>query len=258
MTSYKYFSTVLIGLLVSNAWAQQHPRPVERLQDDGLEVGESFNAPGGMIGYIGRFAGKPIEMYLTPDGDHLVVGTLINAAAEPVARERLNRLSSTSFTWKSLQELHWVVEGNPDAKRIVYVFTDPNCPYCEKFRQAAQPYLAKGNVQLRHILVGLLHPSSAEKAAQILMASDPSAALTQLARKTTSGRSKDVATLSDAPKEVHQQVTQNTQFMQTHQVFATPTVVYKDSSGSLQQVQGLPSSSMMEKEIFQITELSGR
>lgn len=140
MTSIRY---LLPLFFVSNAWAQQYPAPVERLQKDGLEVMESFKAPGGMTVYIGRFSGKPIEMYLTPDGEHLVVGTLINAAAEPVASERLNRLPNTSFTWESLQNSHWVVEGNPKAKRIVYVFTDPNCPYCEKFRQAAQPYLGK-------------------------------------------------------------------------------------------------------------------
>lgn len=244
------FMYLLPILCVSNVWAQQYPAPVERLQEDGLEVVESFKAPGGMTGYIGRFAGKPVEMYLTPDKNHLVVGTLINAAAEPVASERLSRLPSTSFTWKALQESHWVVEGNANAKRIVYVFTDPNCPYCEKFRQAAQPYLAKGNVQLRHILVGLLRPSSAEKAAQILTAPDPSAALTQLANKTIFGKAKGVPKLSDVPEAAHQQVAKNTQFMRKHQVFATPTVVYKDSNGKLRQVSGLPSDAVMEKDIF--------
>lgn len=247
MTTLKYLPVILFA---SNTWAQQYPEPVQRLQKDGLEVVESFKAPGGLTGYIGRYSGKPIEMYLTPDGGHLVVGTLINAAAEPVASERLNRLPNTSFTWDALQASNWVTEGNPEAKRIVYVFTDPNCPYCEKFRQAAQPYLAKGNVQLRHILVGILRPSSAEKAAQILMAADPTAALTQLARKTPAGGDGKIADPDDIPKAIHQQVAENTQFMQAHQVFATPTVVYKDRSGSLKQVQGLPGNAVLENEIF--------
>lgn len=247
MTALKYLAVILFA---STAWAQQYPEPVQRLLEDGLEVVESFKAPGGLTGYIGRYSGKPVEMYLTPDGDHLVVGTLINAAAEPVASERLNRLPNTSFTWDALQESHWVAEGNPKAESIVYVFTDPNCPYCEKFRQAAQPYLAKGNVQLRHILVGILRPSSAEKAAQILMAADPTAALTQLARKTSVEGDKNIPNPDDIPKAIHQQVSENTQFMQEHQVFATPTVVYKDSNGSLKQVQGLPGNAVLENEIF--------
>lgn len=250
MTSLWRFNTLVLGLLVSNAWAQQYPAPIERLQQDGLEVVESFKAPGGTVGYIGRYAGKPVEMYVTPDGGHVVIGTMIDARAEPVARERLSRLPSTSFTWESLQASHWVSEGNADAKRIVYVFSDPNCPYCERFRQAAQPYLAKGNVQLRHILVGLLHPSSAEKAAQVLTAKDPAAALTQLAQKNPAGRLKDVPDLKDVIGEVHQQIAENTQFMRAHQVFATPTVLYKDRNGVLQQVQGLPSNSVMDNDIF--------
>lgn len=62
------------------------------------------------------------------------------------------------------------------APRIVYVFTHPNCPFCAKLWLDARPWVDGGKVQLRHVLVGILGPTSAGKAAALLTAKDPSAA----------------------------------------------------------------------------------
>ena len=48
-----------------------------------------------------------------------------------------------------------------DAPGTVYVFTDPNCPYCSKFWADARPWVDSGAVVLRHVMVGILTPTSA-------------------------------------------------------------------------------------------------
>ena len=79
--------------------------------------------------------------------------------------------------WGQLEKSHWIADGREGAPRTVYVFTDPNCPYCNKLWADARPWVDAGKLQLRHVMVGILTPTSAGKAAALLGAKDPAAAL---------------------------------------------------------------------------------
>lgn len=70
---------------------------------------------------------------------------------------------------------HWIADG--DGKRILYVFVDPNCPYCRKLFEALRPQIKPRDLQVRYIVVGYLTSTSQGKAAAILEAKDPLAAL---------------------------------------------------------------------------------
>ena len=70
---------------------------------------------------------------------------------------------------------HWIAEGT--GKRILYVFMDPNCPYCHKLFDELQPQIASRHLQVRYIVVGYLTATSQGKAAAILTAKDPLKAL---------------------------------------------------------------------------------
>ncbi|WP_341938744.1 thiol:disulfide interchange protein DsbG [Marinimicrobium sp. C2-29] len=226
---------------------QRLAAPLKQLELDGVNIGESFPGPGGLTGYIGRYNGQPVEMYLTQDGQHVVVGTLINNKGERVAQDRLNSASSSGIEWEDLEATHWIAEGDADAEVVVYAFMDPNCPYCAMFWEQAQPYLERGGVQLRHIMVGMLRPDSLPKAATILAADDPAEALAQHQRTVKDG---GVTPEQDLPEEVLGQVEENTQFMRTNGIQATPAVLFKDSEGRLQTVQGVPSEQVMSQHIF--------
>src|ERR1700754_2175348 len=76
-----------------------------------------------------------------------------------------------------LEHAHWVLDGSAKAPRTVYVFTDPNCPYCNKFWGDARPWVDSGKVQLRHIMVAVIAPTSAGKAATPLTDRDPAGRL---------------------------------------------------------------------------------
>lgn len=239
-------SVLVIGLAVGIK-AQQYPAAIRSLQADGVEIADSFEAPGGLTGYVGIYNGQAMEIYLTPDGEHAVVGTLIDAQGEPVARHQLARASASGLDWNSFADTHWIAEGDPNAEKIVYVFTDPNCPYCATFWERAQPYLKQGGVQLRHIMVGILREDSPAKAATILAAENPAAALAQHESTMKQG---GLAADPAVSQRFLKQVEENTQFMQSHGIRATPTIVFKDTNGGLQQKQGLPSDSLMETQIF--------
>ncbi len=43
--------------------------------------------------------------------------------------------------WAKLEASAWVRDGKADAPRVVYTFSDANCPYCHNFWEAARPWV---------------------------------------------------------------------------------------------------------------------
>ncbi|MGK9449780.1 hypothetical protein ACSSZE_00710 [Acidithiobacillus caldus] len=77
--------------------------------------------------------------------------------------------------WQALEHTHYIAEG--ERGPVVYLFMDPNCPYCHELFSWLQNPVAARQLRLRVVLVGYLTASSAAKAASILAAKDPLQAL---------------------------------------------------------------------------------
>lgn len=60
---------------------------------------------------------------------------------------------------------------------IVTAIVDLNCSHCNDFFTVAQPLIAQGKLRVRYVLAGFLTPTSEQKAAAVLSAKDPVAAL---------------------------------------------------------------------------------
>lgn len=83
------------------------------------------------------------------------------AAMERLAGSMLKDIGSTT----------WISEGK--GPHIMYVFFDPNCPFCHKLYVNTRAWVKQGKVELRWVPVGILATTSAGKAAAILGAKDP-------------------------------------------------------------------------------------
>ena len=236
-----------LGTLTSNAQAKDWPAPIKALEAQGVEVIGTFKAPGGLTGYAGVIEMQPLAIYLTADGKQAIVGSMIDAKGNNLSQKSLEKLVSKPMTdrvWKQLEQSTWIGDGKNNAPRIVYTFTDPNCPYCNKFWNDARPWVTSGKVQLRHVMVAILGPTSPGKAAAILAAKDPQAALTQHEQQHAAGGAKP---LSQIPEKIRAQLDANQRLMQQLGSSATPTIFYKDASGKLQKMQGAPSGEMLRK-----------
>lgn len=77
--------------------------------------------------------------------------------------------------WQALAHTRYIQEGSKGP--VIYDFYDPNCPYCHEIYTWLQNPITSQQVRVRFITVGFLTPSSAGKAAAILAASDPLAAM---------------------------------------------------------------------------------
>jgi thiol:disulfide interchange protein DsbG len=108
----------------------------------------------------------------------LVAAALLGLAAvdAPAAQwtGAARRQGAAAPTWDDLSHTQWIADGRDDAPLKVYVFMDANCKYCTKFWSDARPWVDSGKVQLRHIMVAVIAPTSAGKAAALMVDPDPS------------------------------------------------------------------------------------
>src|SRR5690554_6815677 len=243
-------AVIAVGALMVNAWADKQsdklPAPVTALLDIGIEVVEQFEAPSGLTGYGATYEGRPLAIYLTEDGKHAIVGKLFDSQGHDLTEKTLERIVAApgaEKAWDLLEKSHWVLDGNADAEVIVYEFTDPNCPFCHKFWQAARPWVDAGKVQIRHVMVGIIRPDSGPKAATILGAKDPSKVFERSQQQYDRG---GVPVASEISNSAREQVMANNNLMRSLGYSATPTIVYKKANGDVAVKQGMPHGTEIE------------
>jgi thiol:disulfide interchange protein DsbG len=234
----KYTLPALLLTLTPFASAEDWPAPIAAtVIKHGVEIVGRFDAPAGLQGFAGKLNGQGLALYLTEDGQHLLVGTLLDANGTDISKAHLDELvyqPRAKDIWALLEASDWISDGADDAERVVYTFTDPNCPFCSMFWEQARPWVESGKVQLRHILVGILHEDSAGKSATILAAEDPEAALHE---HETGAAAKAMDTI---PPAIERQLKANLDLMTQLGAQATPAIFYLDAEGRMQQQQGAP------------------
>ena len=239
-------STLLLlsaGLSVASlAWAgPERPAALRSLEERGVTIVGTFPAPGGLTAWAGFIGQRPLAFYATPDGKHVIAGTLLDAAGNEVAKGALDKAVAQQMTpgvWKQLESSKWIEDGKKGAPRTVYVFTDPNCPFCHKFWSDARPWVDGGKVVLRHVMVGVLTPTSPGVAAALLVDKDPSAAL------SAHERGHGVQPMPRIPPAVQAQLEENEQLMASLGIQGTPGIVWRDASGALQVRAGADPSAL--------------
>lgn len=253
-------SSLLIGLALSPVSAQDRPLVLKALQTKGVTVVGTFPSAGGLTAWAGYAGQQPIAMYATPDGKHLIAGTLLDERGNDVNQNALKKAVTQPMAdavWGQVEKSHWIADGSSKAPRIVYVLTDPNCPYCNKLWSDARPWINAGKVQLRHIMVGILTPTSAGKAAALLTSKDPSAALAAYEQANAAANAKVMAAGRPKPLQDHgikpmgkipaaaqAELDANEQLMESLQLRATPALIWQGDKGEVQTRTGAPDGAL--------------
>ncbi len=228
--------------------AADRPAVLKGVEKHGFEVMGEFEAPGGLRGFAGLVGGQqPAAAYVTADGSHVLVGSLFNEKGEDVGEAALDRLVAKPMSdkiWAKLDASSWVRDGRADAPTVVYTFSDANCPYCHHFWQAARPWVDSGNVQLRHVMVGVIREDSPAKAAAILGAPNPSAVFLENEHTFSKGGIKPAASISAA---LANKLDANQRLMLELGFQGTPGILFRDPQGVVQRVSGMPQGEDMDK-----------
>lgn len=220
------------------------------LAANGITISGTLNAPAGYTGYVAQYQGRTLPVYALPDGHHLVLGTLFDLDGHNLTTTAMKGAQRDAFgeaQWQSLQSASWVAEGNPQAKRIVYTFVDTRCPYCHHLWKRSQPWLEKGNVQVRNILVGVIRAESLPEAAAILDADDPTAAWTENERNY----GHNPPPKQNSSTAAIEKVRANTELMTRLGFTGTPSLIWKDGKGQIHTLRGLPRDPQALAAVFE-------
>ncbi len=150
-------------------------------------------------------------------------------------------------TWDELEHTKWIADGRDDAPRKVYVFMDANCGYCTKFWAESRPWVDSGKVQLRYVMVAVIAPTSARKAAAVMTDPDPARRLARYERARATGVDSQDAVLEPAlgiPPAVGLQLEQHEGLMIALGLRGTPGLVFHGLDGQMATRAGIATENL--------------
>lgn len=233
---------LLLSLLPMLAYADELPAPVKAIEKQGITIIKSFDAPGGMKGYLGKYQDMGVTIYLTPDGKHAISGYMYDEKGVNLSEQMIQKdiyAPAGRELWQQMEKAHWILEGKKSAPRVIYVFADPFCPYCKQFWQQARPWVDAGKVQLRTLMVGVIKPESPATAAAILTSKDPAKTWHDYEQ---SGGKLPLIIPTSVPQAQLETLDTNKKLMDSLGANATPAIYYLNAENELQQVVGLPDA----------------
>lgn len=246
---FAIFIASLFTLLLSShsTLAQEKlPAAIQNLVEQGVTIYDSFQAPSGLEAYVGSVQGRPVALYLTSDKKHVLVGQLLNEQGENLTEDELEQRvvgPQNERAWSELAKADWIQDGKKDAPVILYAFMDPNCPYCHRFREQAEPWVKSGKVQIRHIVVGILGQSSLDKAATINGSEDTTAAFLINQHQFE----RNGITVDNKAKSAGLKITEkNNELMQELGLTGAPAIYYQ-VNGKTELARGLPQGAAFNR-----------
>lgn len=220
----------------------------QQIAKEGFEFVKEIPAPANMTGWAGHKEQYPATVFISNDQKYYIVGDLYNAKGENLSVDALNTHVKDAVlddVWKSLEKSTYIQDGKKDAPRIIYVFSDPNCPYCHQFWQKARPWVESGKVQLRHIQVAVIRKESRGQVATLLTSKNPEQIFSQLNLKSGD---QSLKPMQNIPTEIAAKIDANQELMDKYGFFATPAVIWKSQQGEFKSTQGMPKDL---KEVFE-------
>ena len=145
----------------------------------------------------------------------------------------------------------WIVEGR--SPHVIYIFFDPNCPYCHQLYEDLRPWVKRNRVQLRWLPVGVLTATSRGKAAAILGAKNRLAAF----RLNERGFSR-AAGFGRIPEEplpkpaILKDLRANEALLQRTGQESVPAMVFRLRDGTPIVVQGAPPPRVLKTIVDQL------
>ena len=159
-----------------------------------------------------------------------------------VPRAMAQNASQAEGVLAQIGQATWIAEGH--GKRAIYIFFDPNCPYCHKLYGKLRPYVGKDNLQFRWVPVGVLTPSSLPKAAAILQAPDPLKAFYKneddydfASNGQPGGGIEPAATITPKARE---ELAHNLALYNDHKLFGVPVILWRGAGGKASLLVGEP------------------
>lgn len=244
--SLKIYTLIItfVATGVSAGEVNNVPASVKALENQGLQILKEFSTGTNIRAFAALTGSQPIGVYLSNDGS-VIVGTRLDAKGFRLDEAKIKEVAEYAKSeneWEKLESSEWILDGKLDAPRVVYVFSDPNCPHCHRFWQSARPWVEAGKVQLRHVIVGIIQEDSPNKAASILLSKNKSLALRNNEINHASGGIKPVDVI---PPDIQKILEENKKLMTTLGLVGTPGIITRGNSFEINKITGTPQPDLL-------------
>jgi thiol:disulfide interchange protein DsbG len=173
------------------------------------------------------------------------------AADNPQTRADVRQQAAASML-KDIKLATWVRDGK--SAHVIYVFFDPNCPYCHRVYEDLRPAVQRGDIELRWIPIGILMTTSPGKAAAILEAKNPTKAFYQ----NEGGYSRETGNFGGIAEEplprdkTLQSLERNLRLLQRSGNQGVPALLFRTMDGNANLIVGAPPATFLEKLVKEI------
>ncbi len=174
-----------------------------------------------------------------------VVAALVFLAGAQVAHANLPK----GPLWGFLRHTASIRQGVGPAR--LYVFFDPNCPYCHRLYEALQPLIRRTGLAVRWVPVGILALSSYGKAAALLEATDPAATLARMEQGFRNGRG--ALRPARATARVAHGLLYNVRLFEASGAQGVPFLVFRTPAGNVRTVEGDPPGAALARIVAGVT-----
>lgn len=221
---------------------------------DHVTIIKRFDGPLKLTGYVVELPQPqtPLKpplysvIYTDPTNSYVLAGVGIfdkNGKNQTrLALEKYAPHSDYSAAYAATARATSFKEGQSGAP-VIYAFFDANCIFCNKLWVETRQLVQDGELQIRWVPVGIIKHDSEDKAAAILSASDPAAALTIDERTFDHVHEEGgfSVTHNRIPTAAITAVRANDKIMQKAGFYGTPVLLYETRDGAYAKL-GLPSS----------------
>lgn len=176
----------------------------------------------------------------------IAAGSHTAAAAENPSKTEARQKAATAML-ADIQQATWIRDGK--SAHVMYVFFDPNCPYCHKVFEMLRPAVQRGDVELRWIVVGKLMATSIGKAAAILEAKDRTEAFYRSERgfSQATGSFGGIEEEPAPRDETIRQLNANLALLNRSGFDAVPSLLFRTRDGKADLIRGAPPAAFLEK-----------
>lgn len=226
------------------AQAAQRDKAIElvnKLSGGKAQVVSTFDATTiGMTGLVMKRGGSYVIVYVNPEGKYMISGVVIDADGKNLSQQYSDKFipkPDYSGMWKAAEKTAYVEYGSPSAAAVIYVVGETNCGYCKRFHKDIKPYVSRGDVSVRWILMGFDDAADA-KAAAVLSSANQKEALELLYEKGQAGKGSAAAL---------QRIKINHEFAETYGVTGTPFILARGVDGIVMTTPGAVQGKDLEK-----------
>ena len=153
-------------------------------------------------------------VYLNDDAQHLIAGSMVRLHDQKNLTQEL-RVKNNSIDWKKLPLKNAIKSVKGNGKRQLAIFSDPNCPYCQKLELE----LNKLNDVTLYTFILPLKSQSVEPSKNVYCSQDPAYAWEQLITKKVQPKVK---------KSCKNPIAENLALAQQLGVNGTPAIIFSN------------------------------